>query len=171
MSLVFISRMLCIYFLMSLHALYAKDTVNISVTGNLVKPPCTYTDSKTIDVNMGSVTYDKYETATGRIPLVLTCPPQSAVQVTVRPGSGTTLANGSTTTAVTSYQNLGIELWWSGAQALAGGQQQLVSLTGNKKFTDLSGQVDLSMTPKLKKLAELGVSTFSASFTVELSYD
>lgn len=171
MSLITVSRMLCIALLAGTHALYAKDTVNISVTGNLIKPPCTYSASKTLNVSMGSVTYDKYDTATGRIPLVLTCPPGSAVQVTVRPGTGTSLASGSTTTAVTSYRNLGIELWWSGAQALAGGQAQRVSLTGNKSFTDLSGQVDLSITPKLIKLADLGVSAFSASFTIELSYD
>lgn len=171
MSLIMLIRILIIYALTGIHALYANDTVNISVTGTLTKPPCTYSDSKTISVSMGSITYDKYETATGRIPLVLNCPSGSSVQITVRPGTGTTLANGSTTTAVTSYRNLGIELWWSGAQSLNNGQSQRVSLTGNRTFTGLSGQVDLSMTPKLIKLAELGISSFSASFTVELNYD
>ena len=171
MSLI-LFRIVVIYVLTAVHALYAKDTVNISVTGSLKKPPCTYTASKSISVNMGEVTYDKYNTVSGNIPLILQCPPGSAVTVTVRPGSGTSLASGSMTTAVTSYRNLGIELWWSGAQALTGGQQQqLVSLTGKRIFSGLSGQADLSMTARLVQLADLGVSSFSASFTVELDYD
>lgn len=170
MSLI-LSRMVVIYILTAFHALYAKDTVNISVTGSLKKPPCTYAASKSISINMGEVTYDKYDTVSGNIPLILQCPPGSAVTVTVRPGSGTSLASGSTTTAVTSYRNLGIELWWSGTQALTGGQQQRVSLTGNRILSGLSGQADLSMTARLVKLADLGVSSFSASFTVELDYD
>jgi minor fimbrial subunit len=164
-------RVVIIYILTAFHTLYAKDTVNISVTGSLKKPPCTYSASKSISVSMGDVTYDKYDTVSGNIPLILQCPSGSAVTVTVRPGGGTSLANGSTTTAVTSYRNLGVELWWSGTQALVNGQSQRVSLTSNRTLSGLSGQVNLSMTAKLVKLAELGVSSFSASFTVELDYD
>lgn len=164
-------RIVFIYVLTAFHALNAADTVAINVTGTLTKPPCTYSNNKTINVSMGSVTYDKYETASGNIPLILQCPSGSSVTIKVSPGNGTLLASGSTTTAVTSYANLGVELWWSGNQARVNGQQQRVSLTGNRTLSGLSGQVDLSMTAKLVKLAQLGVSDFSASFTVELNYD
>ncbi|AZE95467.1 Peptide synthetase [Pseudomonas orientalis] len=138
------------------------DTVTIEVSGTLTRPPCVVTGSKTLSVNFGTRRYDQVAAAPlVSVPINLTCPPNSSLNVSVK-ASGAVA--GSTTQATTGKENLAYSLTWNS-------DSSDVNITGVKKtLTKLSGAVDLGMKAKLIANGTLTEGAFSASTVVSIEY-
>lgn len=143
-------------------AFAVTDTVTIEVSGTLTRPPCVVTGSKTLSVNFGTRRYDQVAAAPlVSVPINLTCPPNSSLNVSVK-ASGAVA--GSTTQATTGKENLAYSLTWNS-------DSSDVNITGVKKtLTKLSGAVDLGMKAKLIANGTLTEGAFSASTVVSIEY-
>ena len=141
---------------------YADDTVTINVSGTLTRGPCTLTSSKTLTANFGSLRTDEINTAsTIDIPVKLSCPANSALNVSIK-ASGT--YQGSNILATTSKVGLVYQLSWNSDNTSA-------NLTGTKRsLTNQSGTIDLSLKAKLIAMETQTAGAFTGSSVITLEY-
>lgn len=136
------------------------DTVTINVSGTLTRPPCTMTSSKTLTANFGTLRYDQVDTAAQiDVPMTMTCPPNSALNISVTASSALT-----DTVASAGRTNLGYSLFWKS-------DNSVINIRGTKRnVTNLNGAVDLSMKAKLIAQGTLYEGAFSASAVINIDY-
>lgn len=136
------------------------DTVTINVSGTLTRPPCTMTSSKTLTANFGTLRYDQVDTAAQiDVPMTMTCPPNSALNISVTASSALT-----DTVASAGRTNLGYSLFWKS-------DNSVINIKGTKRnVTNLNGAVDLSMKAKLIAQGTLSEGAFSASAVINIDY-
>ena len=137
----------------------AADTVRITVSGTLTRPPCILNSGTTLTAEFGDVRIDQVaETDTLAVPVRLTCPAGSSLSIGFSSNNGTH----SATVAKTSATNLGVSLLWANNQA--------ANLTGTTKtYSNLSGSVDLSLKAKLVQLGTLSPGAFSSSIDMTIT--
>ncbi|KAA0945863.1 fimbrial protein [Pseudomonas sp. ANT_H14] len=139
----------------------AADTVNISVSGTLTRPPCTVTSGTNLTVSFSSVRTDQISSApTVSVPVKMTCPSGSSLNMSFASTNGTI----SDTVAKTSITNLGVSLLYVSDSSAA-------NLAGVKKaFTGLSGSVDLSLNAKLVSTGTVAVGSYSSALVLTIEY-
>lgn len=139
----------------------AADTVNITVRGTLTRPPCVLSTSTTLTAEFGDVRTDQVATtATQPIPVQLICPAGSSMNVSFSANNGTYTA----TVAKTTVDNLGVSLLWAADDSLA-------NLNGTtKRYTNLSGNVDISLKAQLIARGALTPGAFSSSMVMTVNY-
>lgn len=138
----------------------ASDTSTLTVKGTLIRPPCTLTSNTVLTANFGSLRYDQVSTAAQiDIPVTLTCPPNSVIDINV-----SAFSTVSDTVAATSKTNLGYSLLWKSDSSLVNIKGTSLNLTG------LNGTVDLSMKAKLVVLGALSEGDFSATAGIHIVY-
>ena len=138
----------------------AADTVNITVSGTLTRPPCVLSTSTTLTAEFGDVRIDQVAaTATQPIPVRLTCPAGSSLTVGFSANNGVYTA----TVARTTADNLGVSLLW--------GDDALVPLNGaTRTYTNLNGAVDLSLKAQLGARGALAPGAFSSAMVMTINY-
>ncbi|MGS7760996.1 fimbrial protein, partial [Escherichia coli] len=142
------------------NALAASDSSNLTVKGTLTRPPCTLTSDKVLTADFGSLRYDQVDSAAQiEVPVLMTCPPNSVLNVSVTASSALTDTVGSA-----GRTNLGYSLFWKS-------DGTAINVKGTKKnVANLSGAVDLSMKAKLVSQGTLSEGTFSASAIINIDY-
>lgn len=140
---------------------HAADTVNITVRGTLTRPPCALSTSTTLVAEFGDVRTDQVATTAPQpIPVRMTCPAGSALNVSFSANSGTHTA----TVAKTSMENLGVSLIWASDSTAA-------NLTGTaRSYSNLSGNVDISLNAQLVARGALTPGVFSSSMVMTIDY-
>ena len=140
------------------NALAASDSSTLTVKGTLTRPPCTLTSDKVLTADFGSLRYDQVDSAAQiEVPVLMTCPPNSVLNVSVTASSALTDTVGSA-----GRTNLGYSLFWKS-------DGTAINVKGTKKnVTNLSGAVDLSMKAKLVSQGTLSEGTFSASAIINV---
>ncbi|AIZ34972.1 fimbrial protein [Pseudomonas parafulva] len=140
---------------------HAADTVNITISGTLTRPPCTMSTASSLTASFGDVQIDKIdETETKTLPIQLRCPAGSSLNVSFAVSEGTH----SATIAKTNVANLGVSMLWANNDSTA-------NLQGTaKSFTNLSGSVDMSMKAKLIKLGDLSPGRFTSALVMTINY-
>lgn len=139
----------------------AADTVNISVSGTMTRPPCTVTSASALTVNFGSVRTDQIDSAsTVLVPVKMTCPAGSSLNMSFTSTNGTI----SATVAKTTAANLGVSLLYVSDSSAA-------NLAGVKKaFTGLNGSVDLSLNAKLVSSGTVAVGSYTSAMVLTIEY-
>ncbi|OEC33762.1 minor fimbrial subunit [Pseudomonas cuatrocienegasensis] len=138
----------------------AASTVNITVSGTLTRPPCVLSTGTTLTAEFGNVRTDQVaSTGTVAVPVRMTCPAGSSLNVSFTSSRGTH----TTTVAKTSVSNLGVSLLWADDTA--------ANLTGTAKaYSNLSGNVDISLKAKLVERGALAPSAFTSSMVMTINY-
>lgn len=138
----------------------AADTVNITVSGTLTRPPCALNTGTTLTAAFGNVRTDQVATTeTVALPVCMTCPAGSSLNVSFNANNGTYTA----TVAKTTADNLGVSLLWADDTA--------ANLTGTTKtYSNLSGTVDISLKAKLVERGTLAPGAFTSSMVMTLNY-
>ncbi len=138
----------------------AADTVNITVSGTLTRPPCVLSSSTTLTAAFGNVRTDQVATTeTVAVPVRMTCPAGSSLNVSFTANNGTHTA----TVAKTTADNLGVSLLWADNTA--------ANLNGTtKSYTNLSGAVDISLKAQLVARGTLVPGAFSSSMVMTINY-
>ncbi|NWD68958.1 fimbrial protein [Pseudomonas gingeri] len=138
----------------------AADTVNITVSGTLTRPPCVLSTGTTLTAAFGDVRTDQVTTAaTVAVPIRMVCPAGSSLNVSLTANNGTQTA----TVAKTTAANLGVSLLWADDTA--------ANLTGTTKaYRDLSGDIDISLKAKLIALGTLTPGAFTSSMVMTITY-
>ncbi|PLR63139.1 fimbrial protein [Pseudomonas sp. QC2] len=138
----------------------AADTVNITVSGTLTRPPCVLNTGTTLTAAFGNVRTDQVAaTETVALPVRMTCPTGSSLNVSFTANNGTYTA----TVAKTTADNLGVSLLWADDTA--------ASLNGTTKtYSNLSGTVDISLKAKLVERGTLVPGAFTSSMVMTLNY-
>lgn len=141
-------------------AAHAADTVNITVSGTLTRPPCVLTTGTALTAEFGNVRTDQVaSTGTVAVPVRMTCPAGSSMNISFASSKGTH----SATVAKTSVNNLGVSLLWADDTA--------ANLSGTTKaYSNLSGNVDISLKAKLIELGTLTPSAFTSSMVMTINY-
>ncbi|PVZ12667.1 MULTISPECIES: fimbrial protein [unclassified Pseudomonas] len=141
-------------------AAQAADTVNITVRGNLTRPPCVLSTGTTLTANFGDVRTDQVDTrGTVDVPVRMNCPAGSSMNVSFSANSGTF----TSTVAKTTVSNLGVSLLWADNSA--------ANLQGTAKgYSNLSGAVDISLKAKLVKRGDLTPGGFSSGLVMTINY-
>lgn len=139
---------------------YAADAVNINVRGTLVRPPCQLKSGTTLTADFGNVRTDEVaQTATKSLPVTMTCPSGSGLNVSFSSSNGTHTA----TVAKTTANNLGVSLLWADSSA--------ANLQGSSKtYSNLNGDVDISLKAQLVKLGDLTPGQFSSAIVMTINY-
>lgn len=142
-------------------AAQAADTVNITVSGTLTRPPCTVNSSNSLTANFGNVRTDQVaDAATKDLPVQLTCPAGSSLTVAFSASQGTFNA----TVAKTTLNNLGVSLLWASDSSAA-------NLQGTTKgFSGLSGSVSLGLKAKLIQQGTLSPGAFTSGLVMTINY-
>lgn len=140
--------------------MHAADTVNISVSGNLTRPPCVLTSGTSLTINFGDVRTDQIAVSEYRwVTLHMTCAANSSVDISFNANNGTQ----SPTVARTTADNLGVSLFWPDETA--------ANLTGSpRRYNGLSGTVDLSLKARLQAFGALSPGSFNSSFVMTINY-
>jgi type 1 fimbria pilin len=138
----------------------AADTVNITVRGTLTRPPCVLSTGTTLTAEFGDVRTDQVATAeTVAVPVRMVCPAGSSLNVSFTSNNGTY----TTTVAKTTADNLGVSLLWADNTA--------ANLTGTtKNYSNLSGNVDISLKAQLVERGTLTPGAFTSSMVMTLNY-
>ncbi len=138
----------------------AASTVNITVSGTLTRPPCVLSTGTTLTAEFGNVRTDQVaSTGTVAVPVRMTCPAGSSLNVSFASSKGTHTA----TVAKTSVNNLGVSLLWADDTA--------ANLTGTTKaYSNLSGNVDISLKAKLIERGTLTPGAFTSSMVMTINY-
>lgn len=152
-------RLLAVLALLSA-TVQADDTVKITVSGTLTRPPCVLSTGTTLTAAFGEVQTDQVATAgTVYLPVRMKCPPGSSLEVKFTANNGTQTA----TVAKTTAANLGVSLLWAdGTEANLEGK--------GKSYTDLASDVDLSLKAKLVAFGTLTPGAFTSSMVMTISY-
>jgi type 1 fimbria pilin len=139
----------------------AADTVNITVRGTLTRPPCVLSTGTTLTAEFGNVRTDQVATTgTVAVPVRMVCPAGSSLNVSFTSNNGTH----SATLAKTTVDNLGVSLLWAADNTAA-------NLTGTTKaYSNLSGNVDISLNAQLVARGALTPGAFSSSMVMTISY-
>lgn len=139
----------------------AADTVNITVRGTLTRPPCVLSTSTTLIAEFGEVRTDQVASASTRpVPVRMVCPANSSLTVSFSANSGTHTA----TVAKTTLDTLGVSLLWADTNLPA-------TLDGSTKaYSNLSGNVDISLNAKLIPLGVQTPGAFSSSMVMTINY-
>ncbi|KTC43204.1 fimbrial protein, partial [Pseudomonas putida] len=105
---------------------HAADTVNITVSGTLTRPPCTMSTASSLTANFGNVQTDQVDEASTRnLPIQLRCPAGSSLTVSFAASQGTH----SATIAKTNVNNLGVSMLWASDDSTANLQGTAKSFT------------------------------------------
>ena len=141
-------------------AAQAADTVNITVSGRLTLPPCVLSTGTTLTAAFGDVRTDQVATTdTIALPVRMTCPAGSSLNVSLTSNNGTHTA----TVAKTTADNLGVSLLWADNTA--------ANLNGTAKaYSNLSGNVDISLKARLIALGALKPVPFTSSMVMTITY-
>jgi len=139
---------------------HADDTVNITVIGNLTRPPCVLSTGTTLTAAFGDVRIDQVATAgTIDLPVRMKCPPGSSLYVEFSANNGTQ----TSTVAKTTAENLGVSLLWGdGSEANLAGKA--------KPYMNLGTDVDLSLKAKLVAFGTLTPGAFTSSMVMTINY-
>jgi type 1 fimbria pilin len=137
-----------------------SDSSTLSVKGTLIRPPCTLTSEKVLTADFGTLRYDQVDTAAQiDVPVTMTCPPNSALNISVTASSALT-----ETVASAGRTNLSYSLFWKS-------DNSVINIKGTKRnVTNLNGAVDLSMKAKLIAQGTLSEGAFSASAVINIDY-
>ena len=138
----------------------ADDYVNITIVGNLTRPPCVMSTSTTLTAAFGDVQTDQVATTgTVNVPVRLKCSPGSSLYVKFSANNGTQ----TPTVAKTTAANLGVSLLWAdGSEANLEGK--------GKPFMNLGADVDLSLKAKLVPFGTLTPGAFTSSMVMTINY-
>jgi minor fimbrial subunit len=138
----------------------AADTVNITVSGTHTRPPCVLSSNSTLTAEFGDVRTDQVASSgTVAVPVRMTCPAGSSLNVSLTANNGTYTA----TVAKTSADNLGVSLLWADNTA--------ANLNGTTKaYSNLSGNVDISLRAQLVARGTLTPGAFSSSMVMTINY-
>lgn len=139
---------------------YAADTVTINLSGTLVRPPCQLTSATILSADFGDVRIDEVlQTAVQNLPVMLVCPAGSVLSVSLLSSNGTY----TSTVAKTTANNLGVSLLRADNSA--------VDLQGGvETYSNLSGEVDLSLKAQLVKRGDLLPGRFNSSIVMTINY-
>lgn len=142
------------------NAIAESDSSTVTVKGTLIRPPCTLTSEKVLTADFGTLRYDQVDTAAQiDVPVTMTCPPNSALNISVTASSALT-----DTVASAGRTNLGYSLFWKS-------DNSVINIKGTKRnVTNLNGAVDLSMKAKLIAQGTLSEGAFSASAVINIDY-
>ncbi|MBA6097339.1 MULTISPECIES: fimbrial protein [Pseudomonas] len=138
----------------------ADETVNITVSGTLTRPPCILSTGTKLTAAFGDVQTDKVATTgTVNVPVRLKCSPGSSLSVKFSANNGTQ----TPTVAKTTAANLGVSLLWAdGSEANLEGK--------GKPYMNLGADVDLSLKAKLVPFGTLTPGAFTSSMVMTISY-
>ena len=138
----------------------AADTVNITVSGTLTRPPCVLSTGTTLTAAFGNVRTDQVATTeTVAVPVRMTCPAGSSLNVSFSANNGTY----TSTVAKTTADNLGVSLLWADNTA--------ANLTGTTKaYSNLSGSVDISLKAQLVERGALTPGAFTSAMVMTINY-
>ena len=141
-------------------AAQAADTVNITVSGTLTRPPCVLTSGASLTAAFGNVRTDQVATTdTVAVPVKMTCPAGSSLNVSFTSSKGTH----TDTVAKTTADNLGVSLLWA--------DNTVANLKGTAKaYSNLSGNVDISLKAKLIAQGTLTPGAFTSSIVMTINY-
>ncbi|OZY57932.1 fimbrial protein [Pseudomonas lundensis] len=141
-------------------AFAASDRSELTIKGTLTRPPCTLTSNKVLTADFGSLRYDQVDSAPQiDVPITLTCPPNSGLNISVTAATALTDTVGSA-----GRTNLGYSLFWKN-------DSTAINVKGTKKnVSNLNGAVDLSMKAKLISRGTLSEGDFSASAVINIDY-
>lgn len=141
-------------------AAQAADTVNITVSGTLTRPPCVLTSGTSLTAAFGNVRTDQVGTTdTVAVPVKMTCPTGSSLNVSFASSKGTH----TDTVAKTTADNLGVSLLWA--------DNTVANLKGTAKaYSNLSGNVDISLKAKLIAQGTLTPGAFTSSIVMTINY-
>lgn len=139
---------------------HAADVVNITVSGTLTRPTCVLSTGTTLTAAFGDVRTDQVATTgTVEVPVRLKCSSGSSLNVSFTSNNGTY----TSTVAKTTADNLGVSLLWADNTA--------ANLNGTvKKYTNLSGDVDISLKAQLVERGTLAPGAFTSSMVMTLNY-
>jgi type 1 fimbria pilin len=141
-------------------AAQAADTVNITVRGTLTRPPCVLSTATTLTAEFANVRTDQVATTgTVTVPVLMTCPAGSSLNVSFTASDGTHTA----TVAKTTADNLGVSLLWADNTA--------ANLNGTAKtYSNLSGVVNISLRAQLIARGALTPGAFTSSMVMTITY-
>lgn len=141
-------------------AAQAADTVNITLSGTLTRPPCVLTSGTSLMAAFGNVRTDQVATTdTVAVPVKMTCPAGSSLNVSFASSKGTH----TDTVAKTTADNLGVSLLWA--------DNTVANLKGTAKaYSNLSGNVDISLKAKLIAQGTLTPGAFTSSIVMTINY-
>ncbi|MCO8162957.1 fimbrial protein [Pseudomonas sp. LJDD11] len=138
----------------------AADVVTLNVKGTLVRPPCQLSTGTTLTADFGNVRIDEVpQTATKSLPVTMNCPAGSGLNVSFSSSNGTY----TSTVAKTTANNLGVSLLWADNSA--------ANLQGSAKtYSNLNGNVDISLKAQLVKRGDLAPGQFNSSIVMTINY-
>lgn len=139
---------------------HAADDNNIKEIGTLTIKKKKMSTGTTLTAAFGDVRTDQVATTgTVQVPVRLKCSSGSSLNVSFTSNNGTY----TSTVAKTTADNLGVSLLWADNTA--------ANLNGTvKQYTNLSGDVDISLKAQLVERGTLAPGAFTSSMVMTLNY-